>query len=218
MRRKIQFATGSVYHVYSRGVRKSDIFIQESDYLRWQQLLSWSARYDYSLSLYLTRRSQLSLSGNDIGVLDARIDRDYKLESPLVHILSYVSMSNHFHLLVEQNTDNGISLYMQKLLTAYSKYLNIKYKLTGAVFEGRFHAALIRDEAHFIQIQKYILRNPLAAKLVNQKTLLDYRWSAVQEYLNPDKCKIITMDRISKSLSNPSKLRRFILDGSDDNI
>ena len=54
----------------------------------------------------------------------------------LVEIGCYCLMPNHFHLLIREKEENGISLFMKKLLTGYSMYFNIKYQRTGKLFEG----------------------------------------------------------------------------------
>ena len=41
-------------------------------------------------------------------------------------LYAYVLMPNHFHLLLKEKVPNGISMFMQKLLTSHSKYYNKK--------------------------------------------------------------------------------------------
>ena len=140
----------------------------------------------------------------------------YKLETPLVKILSYVSMPNHYHLLLEQSVDHGIQKYMQRLQAAYSKYFNLKYELVGSVFQGRFKDVPVVNEPQFQQVQKYILRNPMVAKLVSKKKFINYPWSAIREYLNPNLRKIITLERIPSFFTDPNKLSKFLLDDFSD--
>ncbi len=58
----------------------------------------------------------------------------------LVSIGAYCLMSNHLHLLLREEEESGISLFMQKVSTAYTMYFNRKYKRTGSLFAGRFKA------------------------------------------------------------------------------
>jgi len=216
MRRKTDFATGSIYHIYNRGIRKSEIFTTRADYLRWQELLYWTANYNYPYSLFEDRKTKLGISSGETEPLIGQIDKMYKLETPLVKILSFVSMPNHYHLLLEQSTKHGVQKYMQRLQAAYSKYFNLKYELIGSVFQGRFQDVPVISEPQFLQVQKYILRNPLVAKLVSKKMFLNYPWSAIREYLNPNLRKIITYERIPSFFSDPNKLSKFLLDDFSD--
>ena len=212
MRRKTDFATGLIYHIYNRGVRKNKIFTSRADYLRWQELLCWTANYNYPYSLFKDRKAKLEISSGETEPLIGQIDKMYKLETPLVKILSYVSMPNHYHLLLEQSVDHGIQKYMQRLQAAYSKYFNLKYELVGSVFQGRFKDVPVVNEPQFQQVQKYILRNPMVAKLVSKKKFINYPWSAIREYLNPNLRKIITIERILSFFTDPNKLSKFLLD------
>ena len=216
MRRKTDFATGSIYHIYNRGIRKSEIFTTQADYLRWQELLHWTANYNYPYSLFEDRKMKLKTSSRETSSLIRQIDEMYKLETSSVKILSYVSMPNHYHLLLEQSADHGIQKYMQRLQAAYSKYFNLKYELVGSVFQGRFKDVPVVNEPQFQQVQKYILRNPMVAKLVSKKKFINYPWSAIREYLNPNLRKIITLERILSFFTDPNKLSKFLLDDFSD--
>lgn len=71
------------------------------------------------------------------------------------HILSFCLMSNHIHIQIK-TIDHPISQIMQHLLTLYSKYYNNKYNLVGHVFQGRYHAEVIENEAYLMRTSRYI--------------------------------------------------------------
>ena len=52
---------------------------------------------------------------------------DFERGRKLVQIGAYCLMPNHFHILITQVSEDGISKFMQKLSTAYAMYYNKKY-------------------------------------------------------------------------------------------
>ena len=88
-------------------------------------------------------------------------EKQRKPRKLLVEILIFALMPNHFHLLLKQKRGGGIVKFMQKLGTGYTNYFNKKYKRVGGLFQGRFKAVLVSEEAHFIHLPFYIHTNPL---------------------------------------------------------
>ena len=85
----------------------------------------------------------------------------------LVNIGAHVLMPNHFHILVHEKTENGISTFMKKLSTAYSMYFNTKYERTGNLFEGRFKATHVNNDKYLKYLFSYIHLNPV--KLIDSE-------------------------------------------------
>ena len=46
-------------------------------------------------------------------------------------------MGNHYHLLVSEIVDGGITKFIMKLNVGYAKYFNARYKRVGTLFQGR---------------------------------------------------------------------------------
>jgi REP element-mobilizing transposase RayT len=126
-----------------------------------------------------------------------KINKEFERGETIVDVGAYVLMSNHFHILIKEKIENGISLYMLKLLTAYSMYFNKKYKRTGRLFEGIFKSSHIATERYLKYLYSYIHLNPakiinknwkeVRAKSVNEllKFIFEYRYSSLQEYISP---------------------------------
>ena len=68
---------------------------------------------------------------------------------PLVEIVAYAQMDNHFHLLIKEIQDSGIVKFMSKLLTAYSTYMNKKYDRTGPLMCRPFRAKHVDSDEYF---------------------------------------------------------------------
>lgn len=101
----------------------------------------------------------------------------------MVHLHIYACMTNHFHFLVEQLVDNGIAQFMHRLSTSYTRFFNRKYQRSGTLFEARYKAKFIHNDAYLTGVAAYIHRNPLALPAV--KTLDDferYSWSSYSHY------------------------------------
>ena len=129
------FANNELYHVYNRGVEKRNLFMDEADYSRFVHNL-----YDFNdhspvlnVKYYFDQQSRTVQSRVLKGRKEPR-----KL---LVDILVFTLMPNHFHMLLRQKRENGISRFMQKLGTGYSMYFNKKYERVGALFQGKFKAS-----------------------------------------------------------------------------
>ena len=85
-----------------------------------------------------------------------------KQHSPLVSILNFALVVNHYHFLLLPNEENGISRYMQKLNTAFARYFNIKHTRKGPLFESRYKTVAIENETQLDAIIRYInVKNPL---------------------------------------------------------
>lgn len=108
----------------------------------------------------------------------------------LVNIHAFCLMPNHYHLLLTERIDGGISKFMKKVNMGYAKYFNQKYERKGALFEGRYKSILVKNDAHFIYLPYYIHLNPLDLimpgwrknKIYDYKKAIqfleNYRWSS----------------------------------------
>lgn len=104
--------------------------------------------------------------------------REYKTKHN-ISILAYCLMPNHVHLMIRQNDPNPLSLFIQRLHTAYSMYYNVKYKQVGHLFQNRSYAKLIDHDEYLMHLSRYIHLNP--RKLVRK--LPGYKWSSYPTYL-----------------------------------
>src|SRR5437667_6778181 len=75
-------------------------------------------------------------------------------------IHSYVLMDNHFHLLLETPEAN-LSRTMQWLGVSYSVWFNLRHKRAGHLFQGRFKAVVVEDDAGWQEVARYVHLNPV---------------------------------------------------------
>ena len=94
-------------------------------------------------------------------------------------------MTNHYHLLLKTTKEN-ISQTIQYLNGTYSMYFNRKYRRTGHFWQGRYLSYYLYDEAHAWIVAKYIERNPLVARMVEDISEYHYQslaqWSQEREH------------------------------------
>ena len=148
MQRSVQFSLEEFYHAYNRGTDKRKIFLDDKDYKRFVRLLFISNS---------TKKFQLSDYWN-------KSDEEFfgmDFSETLVDIGAYCLMQNHFHLLLREKTENGISIFMKKLLTSYSMYFNKKYHRTGSLFEGAFKSEHVDEDRYLQYLFAYIHLNPI---------------------------------------------------------
>jgi putative transposase len=93
-----------------------------------------------------------------------------------VAIHAWVFMTNHVHLLVTPETEDGLSRMMQTLGRHYVRYFNYTYKRTGTLWEGRFKSCVVDAENYLLVCMRYIELNPVRAGMVKKPD--DYAWSS----------------------------------------
>ena len=82
-------------------------------------------------------------------------------------------MTNHFHMCIETE-DVEIWKIMHRLLLTYAANYNIKYKVTGHLFENRYIGQLIEDDRYFLEVSRYIHLNPVKAGMVREPLAYEY--------------------------------------------
>jgi putative transposase len=105
---------------------------------------------------------------------------DVEIDKQLLAIGAYCLMDNHFHLLVRELDDNGISHFMLKFTTAYTMYFNKKYKRVGPLFQGAFKAEHANDDRYLEYLYAYIHLNPLKKLDKDWKSAVEHSPSLVQ--------------------------------------
>lgn len=94
---------------------------------------------------------------------------DFAPTHTFVDVLAYALMPNHFHLMVREKRDGGISTFMRKLMTSYSMYFNIKNERSGPLFTRPFRSQLVDSDAYLRWLFAYIHLNPLELSQPNWK-------------------------------------------------
>jgi len=172
MSRKISFIIDGYYHIYNRGTDKRITFNDDQDYQRFIALL-----YLCNSTFAVDLREHFS-EGSTFGEIFT-LPRGEKI----IDIGEYCLMPNHFHLILHERIEGGISLFMQKLSTGYTQYFNKRNKRTGSLFQGRFQAKHADTDEYLKYLFAYVHLNPI--KLIDpewkEKGIVDLKKS--KEYL-----------------------------------
>lgn len=155
--RKIPLSTGEFYHVYLRGVEKRDIVADETDVHRFLESLVYFNATERIGSIY---EHSFRIKGSN-----PESDQFGSPTSKLVDILAYNVLNNHYHLLLRQNVDRGVSKFMQSLNGGYTKYFNNKYERVGPLFQGKFKAEHVSDDNHLVYVSAYVNLNHVVHQL-----------------------------------------------------
>ena len=94
-----------------------------------------------------------------------------------MRVLAYCLMPNHFHLALWPRGDGDLSRWMQWLMTAHVRRYHRHYHSSGHVWQGRFKAFPIQQDAHLLTVLRYIEQNPLRAELVERAE--GWPWSSL---------------------------------------
>jgi len=94
-----------------------------------------------------------------------------------VRLLGFCLMPNHFHLVLWPRAQGDLSRYLQWLLTAQVRRYHRRYRSTGHVWQGRFKAFPVENDAHLLTVLRYVERNPLRARLVRRAE--NWAWSSL---------------------------------------
>ncbi len=141
------FGIGSIVHLTQRGTRGTDIMRDDSDGMRIVRTFR-----------YLNDTHTDQFWHRSVADLPALARPDYwPQRDPLVRILGWTLLSNHFHLLVQEIRDGGIAKFMQRVDGSMSKYFNAKYNEKGSLFQGSYHARAVTSDEHHQYLAFYIL-------------------------------------------------------------
>lgn len=214
-----------VFHIVVRGVDKRKILLDEQD------------RFRFIHDLFELNNQEV-VSNNTISFKRKTLQDQYKTfrksnvnpkerqpRKLLVKILCFILMPNHYHLLINENIERGMSRFMQKLNSGYAQYFNKKYEREGTLFQGRYKKVPIISEAHFIHLPFYIHFNCLdlkypewrERKLKNHKGVIkyldSYRWSSHLDYCGIKNFPSVTQrEFLNEFFGGPKEYRKAIGD------
>lgn len=205
--RLIPFINAHYYHVYNRGVEKRSIFSDERCYERLKNICEYylydNPRLKFSKYIQLTNN------------LKHEYLEGLKSHERIVTVISYVFMPNHFHFLLRQEIDGGVSEYIRRISDSYTKYFNTRYKRVGPLFQGQFKAVHITSDEQLLHVSRYIHLNPYSNGVVSTfHKLMNYQWSSLNEYTST-KQTFTDPQQILLSFQTPHNYITFLKDSAD---
>lgn len=186
------FISDQYYHVYNRGVDKRTVFLRYGHYRR-----------------FLTTINTILNTGSATPRLIYNQSLALKLK---IKIVAYCLMPNHYHFLMKQLEDDGITQFMHKLDTSYTKYINLNLHRTGRLFENTFKAKRMETDEMFLHVARYIHLNPVIAQLVPSLEL--WPWSSYLETIGkrePTFCDVRDILRYFPDATPQKTYEQFVI-------
>lgn len=133
----------------------------------------------------------------------------------LVDIVCYCLNINHYHLILRQRANNGISEFMRRVGTGFTQHFNFKQKRTGALFQGKFKAKHINSNEYLLHLSAYVNLNNEAHKITNDKKFK----SSWNEFATPpasNKDKICSSGIILQQFASLAEYKEFAKSSLND--
>ncbi|OGD04148.1 hypothetical protein A3H89_03215 [Candidatus Amesbacteria bacterium RIFCSPLOWO2_02_FULL_48_11] len=207
--REEPLVTGEYYHIYNRGITDLDTFQTQKDYLRFVEIFNYyklikpPIRFSYYLRLPDERKEQL---------LSNIVNSQRK-----VKVICYCLMPNHFHLLIKQIADFGVSNFLSQSTNSYTRYFNTKRFRKGPIFQGTFKSVGIESEEQLIHVSRYIHINPYSAGVVKTtKDLENYPFSSFSEFISDEVSPICDKQPVLSLFPSKEEYRKFVLNQADN--
>lgn len=100
---------------------------------------------------------------------------------------AYAVMRNHYHLALETPQPNLVD-GMHWLQSTFATRFNRFHRELGHLFQGRYQAILIENEASLARVVDYIHLNPVRAKIISPEQMVAFRWSSLGRFINGGRC------------------------------
>lgn len=129
---------------------------------------------------------------------------------------AYCLMNNHYHLVIETPEAN-LSKGMRQLNGIYTQRYNRRHRTVGHVFQGRYKAILIQKESHLMEVCRYVVLNPVRAKVVEK--VEQWKWSSYRGTVGLATCAPwLTVEWVLRQFGQErqhaaSHYRRFVKEG-----
>ena len=186
-----ELANGEYYHVYNRGVDKRVVFTSKQDINRFiKSLVKFNTKKPTGSLFRLARLKKSNL--------------DTKIE-PLVEIVAYCLNPNHYHLILRQVEEGGISEFMKRVNGGYTYYFNEQNDRSVALFQGRFKSKRIGADEYLKHLSVYISLND---KVHNVRGSTSHK-SSWNEYIGKSKYHICKKDIVLDQFKTLADYKKF---------
>lgn len=175
-------APGEYQHIFDRGIQKQPVFEIDADYLRFLFLIL-TFQGDMTIK-NISREIKQSVQSRTLHI-DLDLKKDI-LKNRMVELVAFCLVPNHFHLLVRELVEGGISKYMQRVLTAYVKYFNLRHDKSGYLFQGKYKSVHIEDDRQLMHTSAYIHKHPCEIRGWPGKES-EYPWSSYQDCIEENR-------------------------------
>ena len=210
--RRTFFEKHRPFHIISRAVDGREIFRREDDCYRFifQLYAANFGKPGFNMRKEdVIKTAKALLQGEKI--LSKFLIEEH---SPLVSILDFSLVINHYHLYLLANTENSVPIFIQKLNRGFAGYFNLKYNRKGSLFGGPYKSVPTKTEFQGVAVSRYVgIINPLDVYQPNWreeglndwqkafKFLENFQFSSFPDKIENRKSKILAPKEILEQYS-----------------
>lgn len=217
------FEKGKTFHILARAIEERKIFEREEDCYRF--IFQIYAANVGKPAFKLWQKDVIKVAKSLLEGEDISSKFVIKEHPPLVHILDFSLVINHYHFYLISNIENGVPIFVKKLNGGFAMYFNLKHGRKGALFGSRYKGILVESEFQSDAVSCYVsIINPLdvfqpgwrETGLQDSgealKFLENYQFSSFPDKIGKRKAKILAPPEISKiySLSYNVKKEEYL--------
>ncbi|MCP4896877.1 MAG: hypothetical protein GY906_07865 [bacterium] len=131
--------------------------------------------------------SDEELAGIFVGLLRKAVERDGTV------VFAWCLLGNHYHLVVRQGPVD-LSRTMKTLQQGVTRARNLRDRIYGPLWQGRFKAKDVGDESYLMQLIAYVHLNPVTAGLADEAG--GYRWSGHRDVIGRRRAPLVAVDDV----------------------
>jgi putative transposase len=137
-----------------------------------------------------------------------------------VVLYAYITMNNHFHLLIQTRKAN-CSEFMRHFNIRYTGWFNWRHARSGNLYQGRYHAYLVDADNYLLEVSRYVHLNPVRVKQSKSiswrerwQKAVDYPWSSLSGYVSDTSVlDFVDYGRLLSMAGGRDAYRKFVRDG-----
>lgn len=201
--RKVPLSTGEIYHIYNKTLFETP-FLDDHFANRFLDLCFYYR--SVSSNIPYSRIKELSLSNRDLLYEKIALEESFR-----VRIIALCLMPNHYHLVLYQNKNNGISQFMSYLVDSFTRHFNVANGKIGPIFIPNFCNKRIDSQEHFETVVNYVHINPVISGISqNLAQLFCYPYSSFKDYVRRNKNGLIDTTFLLGNNPTVSTRKKFI--------
>jgi len=178
MRRKEKLVNGEIYHIFNKSIADFKIFNNNNDFSRMKDMI----RYYQAEGMPLKFSQYMELVKVKRNGFLNQFKSDSQDKERIVQIIAFCFMPTHYHLILKQLRENGISVFISNIQNSYTRYFNTKFKRKGPLWEGPFKNVLIKTDTQLLHLTRYLHLNSVTSYLVNRPE--EWLYTSYLEYLS----------------------------------
>lgn len=140
---------------------------------------------------------------------------------PLVNIMAFALLENHFHLFLKEIKEDGVKTFMHRLGTGMASYFNTKYQEVGRLFQSSYKVRVVNEEIYlkylsiYIQVKNIFEMYPQGLQVAVKEFDEAYEWAikypycSLADYAGMRKSSIIDKDILGELFPKPKEYKEF---------